>query len=116
MFTRTNRYSACAVLYCLALILVPDYGLAQVNPTAVEEQGTPQPSVWRPWTWPALTSSWRFEPQPYYEALTAEPHAPRIFIVVPAWSKDFPHSESTGTRFAWQVTLGQDIPGLGKSQ
>ena len=47
----------------------------------------------------------------YYDPLKAEPHAARIKILVPAWSKAFPDSlDNTSTRFAWQITLGRELP------
>jgi Protein of unknown function (DUF1207) len=46
----------------------------------------------------------------YYDPLRAEPHAARIKILIPAWSKEFPDSLESGTRFAWQITLGRELP------
>jgi len=71
---------------------------------------------------PPLTSSaarrvtldfWTFRDLPYYEPLTAEPRAARMEVTIPAWAKQFPHSEESGTRFAWQVTAGRELPILG---
>jgi hypothetical protein len=56
---------------------------------------------------------WTFKDLPYYEPLTAEPRAARMEVTIPAWAKQFPHSEETGTRFAWQVTLGREAPIIG---
>jgi hypothetical protein len=66
--------------------------------------------VWKPWTWPARNTSWHFATAPYYDPVTAQPHAPRVFLLIPAFSDAFPHSEKGGRRFAWQITLGRDIP------
>jgi len=46
----------------------------------------------------------------YYEPLRAEPRAARILLLVPAWSKALPHSEEPGSRFAWQIVLGRELP------
>jgi hypothetical protein len=46
----------------------------------------------------------------YYDALRAEPHAARIKILMPAWSDEFPDSVEKGSRFAWQITLGRELP------
>lgn len=46
----------------------------------------------------------------YYDALRAEPRAARIKLLVPAWSKQFPDSAEEGARFAWQITLGRELP------
>jgi Protein of unknown function (DUF1207) len=46
----------------------------------------------------------------YYDPLRAEPHAARIKILIPAWSDEFPDSLDPGSRFAWQVTLGRELP------
>jgi hypothetical protein len=47
----------------------------------------------------------------YYDPLKAEPHAARIKILVPAWSSAFPDSlDNTSSRFAWQITLGRELP------
>ena len=56
---------------------------------------------------------WTFKDLPYYEPLMAEPRAARMEVTIPAWAKQFPHSEETGTRFAWQVTLGREAPIIG---
>lgn len=68
---------------------------------------------------------WALADRQYYEPLLAEQRAARTFIVLPGWSKEFPHSEEPGSRFAWQVTLGRELPivgwqsdssGIGKGQ
>lgn len=56
---------------------------------------------------------WTFKDLPYYEPLTAEPRAARMELTIPAWAKEFPHSGERGTRFAWQITLGRELPILG---
>jgi hypothetical protein len=61
---------------------------------------------------PAL-DVWAFRDLPYYEPLTAEPRAARMELTIPAWAKEFPHSEEPGTRFAWQITLGRELPIVG---
>jgi hypothetical protein len=36
-----------------------------------------------------------------------------FLILLPAWADQFPHSQEPGTRFAWQITLGREIPVIG---
>jgi hypothetical protein len=56
---------------------------------------------------------WTFEDLPYYEALKSDPRAARMTLIVPAWSKEFPHSFEPGNRFVWQITLGREVPIVG---
>lgn len=56
---------------------------------------------------------WALADRIYYEPLLAEGRAARIFVLVPAWSKAFPHSAEPGNRFAWQITLGRELPIVG---
>lgn len=56
---------------------------------------------------------WAFEDMRYYEPLKADPRAAKIQLLVPAWAKEFPHSEKPGSRFAWQITLGRELPIVG---
>lgn len=51
-----------------------------------------------------------FRDAPYYEPLLAEPRPARTMLLVPAWSKEFPHSVEKGSRFAWQISLGDELP------
>jgi hypothetical protein len=51
-----------------------------------------------------------FRDQPFYDPLQAEEHAARVQLLIPAWSDGFPHSETTGSRFAWQITMGRELP------
>ena len=51
-----------------------------------------------------------FRDAPYYEPLLAEPRPARIMLLIPAWSKAFPHSLEPGSRFAWQISLGEELP------
>ena len=46
----------------------------------------------------------------YYEPLLAEPRPARMMLLIPAWSKEFPHSQEPGNRFAWQISLGEELP------
>jgi hypothetical protein len=46
----------------------------------------------------------------YYEPLLGEPRPARTMLLIPAWSKAFPHSVEPGTRFAWQISLGDELP------
>ena len=100
---------ACAISF---IALAPAVAAAQ-PPAAAEAAGST----------PGTTSSaraslsgldvWTFKALPYYEPLTAEPRAARIELTIPAWAKQFPHSEKGGTRFAWQITLGRELPIVG---
>jgi hypothetical protein len=51
-----------------------------------------------------------FRDAPYYDPLLAEPRPARIMLLIPAWSKPFPHSVEPGNRFAWQISLGEELP------
>jgi hypothetical protein len=51
-----------------------------------------------------------FRNVPLYDPLRAEHHAARNKLLIPAWSAEFPHSERSGSRFAWQVHLGDEFP------
>jgi hypothetical protein len=53
---------------------------------------------------------WSLADRTYYEPLLAEQRAARVLLLFPAWSKEFPHSQEPGNRFAWQITLGREIP------
>ena len=57
--------------------------------------------------------TWTLADRIYYEPLLAEQRAARIFLLFPGWSKQFPHSQKPSDRFAWQVTLGREIPIVG---
>jgi hypothetical protein len=61
----------------------------------------------------AQVDQWSFRDLPYYEPLKADPRAARITLIVPAWSKEFPHSVEPGSRFVWQITLGRELPIIG---
>jgi len=55
-------------------------------------------------------ANWKFlHDRTYFEPLSAE-RAARTALLIPAWSSEFPHSEKGGSRFAWQVVLGQELP------
>jgi hypothetical protein len=51
-----------------------------------------------------------FVDAPIYDPLLAESRAQRNQLVVPGWSKEFPHSVEKGKRFAWAITLGDEFP------
>ena len=63
--------------------------------------------------WRALKPDWKLADRIYYEPLLAEQRAARLFLLFPGWSKEFPHSQERGNRFAWQITMGREIPLLG---
>jgi hypothetical protein len=56
---------------------------------------------------------WVLADRLYYEPLLAEQRAARMLIVFPGWAKQFPHSQEPGNRFAWQITLGREVPLVG---
>jgi hypothetical protein len=56
---------------------------------------------------------WLLSDRLYYEPLLAEQRAARMLILLPAWADQFPHSQEPGNRFAWQITLGREIPLIG---
>ena len=56
-----------------------------------------------------------FRDEPYYEPLYAEPRAARVMLLIPAWSEAFPQSVEPGSRFAWQIVLGRELPILAVS-
>jgi hypothetical protein len=84
------RRSVLRLIIAVVLIAVPS-----------RASGQSQPDVWM------------FRDLPYYEPLTAEPRAARVELTLPAFSKEFPHSEKPGNRFAWQITLGRELPIIG---
>ena len=57
--------------------------------------------------------TWKMADRLYYEPLIAEQRAARIFLLFPGYSSRFPHSEEGDERFAWQVTMGREIPIFG---
>ena len=56
-----------------------------------------------------------FRDWPLYEPLLAEPRPARTMLLVPGWSKEFPDSVKEGSRFAWQISLGDELPILALS-
>jgi len=85
----TRRLSLCVLLWLFSVVL----------PGATYAQSTGE--------------FWALADRTYYEPLLSEPRAARILIVFPAWAKQFPHSQEPGNRFAWQITLGREIPLFG---
>ena len=51
-----------------------------------------------------------FRDRPYYEPLLGETRPARTMLLIPAWSEEFPDSVEKGSRFAWQITLGDELP------
>ena len=95
-------------LLCLALTWGAHSASAQSAPDSPSASEAPA-SVPVPSLFGGLKSR-MFRNLPFYDALRAEPHAARNKLLIPAWSKEFPHSEVTGSRFAWQVSLGGEFP------
>jgi len=66
--------------------------------------------LWRPaWAQSALSTEF-FRDRPLYEPLLAEPRPARTMLLVPGWSAEFPDSVKEGSRFAWQISLGDELP------
>jgi len=51
-----------------------------------------------------------FRDKVLYEPLLGETRPARTMLLIPAWSKEFPDSVEPGNRFAWQITLGDELP------
>jgi hypothetical protein len=67
-------------------------------------------ALWRPaWAQSALSTEF-FRDRPFYEPLLAEPRPARTMLLVPGWSEEFPDSVKEGSRFAWQISLGDELP------
>ncbi len=93
------------------LLLVP--GLAHAQSTSSEDRapalsatvGAAQPTP--------VTRHWRnewFRDRDYFDPLIAEPRAPQIAFTFPAWIPELEFSVEPGTRLAWEVSLGREIP------
>jgi hypothetical protein len=79
-------------------------GLLLIPPSAYAQDTQPSATHW---------DFWATEDMLYYEPLVADPRAARVQITFPGWAKELPHSELPGTRFAWQITLGRELPIVG---
>jgi len=66
--------------------------------------------LWRPARAQDTLSTEFFRDHPFYEPLLAEPRPARTMLLVPGWSKEFPDSVKEGNRFAWQISLGDELP------
>ena len=103
-----NRRLITPTLLCAALALATECLGAQ---PALDAASTPGPAASAPAPAPFSELKTRmFRNLPFYDALRAEHHAARNKLLIPAWSKGFPHSENSGSRFAWQVHLGGEFP------
>lgn len=51
-----------------------------------------------------------FRDKVLYEPLLGETRPARTMLLIPAWSDEFPDSVEKGSRFAWQITLGDELP------
>jgi hypothetical protein len=87
-----------AAVWCLLALPTAAHAQASAQGGATEAQGA------------RLHRPKMFRDQPFYDPLKAEEHAARIQLLIPAWSDEFPHSETKDSRFAWQVTLGRELP------
>ena len=62
---------------------------------------------------PQFPVTWRnewFRDRGYFDPLIAEPRAPQIAFTFPAWIPELQFSVEPGTRLAWEVSLGREIP------
>jgi hypothetical protein len=73
-----------------------------------------QCAFWRPASAQTLSTEF-FRDWPLYEPLLAEPRPARTMLLVPGWSEEFPDSVKEGSRFAWQISLGDELPILALS-
>jgi len=88
-------------------LLLSALASAQPAPEAAPAREPAEPSP--PVRLKGLSATKMFRDLPFYEPLRAE-RAARVQLLIPAWSDEFPHSVNPGSRFAWQVTLGREIP------
>ena len=96
-----------AALVLLLVFALPITAHAQaIQPQASPSQAGGGRTSWR-------DHLWHFEDMLYFEPLRADPRAAKMQLIVPAWSKAFPHSLEPGTRFVWQITLGRELPLVG---
>jgi len=61
----------------------------------------------------AVPRTWRndwFRDSDYFNPLIAEPRAPQIAFTFPAWIPELQYSVEPGTRLAWEVSLGREMP------
>ena len=106
------RSVPCAlVLLASVFVLGPGVARAQsiprprVQPPRVPASPAPRP--------PPLKRHWRnewFRDRDYFDPLIAEPRAPQIAFTFPAWIPELRFSVEPGTRLAWEVSLGREIP------
>lgn len=105
------RVPCRSVVLTGVLLLVP--GLARAQSTPREDRapaisatvGAAQPAP--------VTRHWRnewFRDRDYFDPLIAEPRAPQIAFTFPAWIPELEFSVEPGTRLAWEVSLGREIP------
>ena len=105
------RVRRAPVLLTGVLLLAPGLVRAQSTPAAERAPASgavisvPQPAaVKRPWR-----NEW-FRDRDYFDPLIAEPRAPQIAFTFPAWIPELQYSVEPGTRLAWEVSLGREIP------
>jgi hypothetical protein len=96
-----------------ALLLVPGLVLAQpLAPDSAASAPARAAVVAAPQATP-VTRTWRnewFRDRDYFDPLIAEPRAPQIAFTFPAWIPELQYSVEPGTRLAWEVSLGREIP------
>jgi hypothetical protein len=105
------RVRRAPVLLTGVLLLAPGLVRAQSIPAAERAPASgavisvPQPAaIKRPWR-----NDW-FRDRDYFDPLIAEPRAPQIAFTFPAWIPELQYSVEPGTRLAWEVSLGREIP------
>lgn len=108
---RRHQRRAASLVSLLLLVGIP--GAAAQTPEAMAAGATATVPETQSPAGRRRPNLWTFKDLPYYEALRADPRAARAMLIVPAWAKQFPHSERPGSRFAWQITLGRELPIVG---
>jgi hypothetical protein len=86
------------MVFACALLLAPHIARAQAG------GGAQAPTVERHWR------NELFRDRDYFDPLIAEPRAPQIAFLFPAWSPEFQFSVNPGTRLVWDISLGREIP------
>jgi hypothetical protein len=76
-------------------------GAASASASVAGAQAGPLKRQWR--------NEW-FRDRDYFDPLIAEPRAPQIAFTFPAWIPELRFSVEPGTRLAWEVSLGREIP------
>jgi len=98
-------------LFMGVLLLVP--GIAPAQPSPAAERTPALGATVTEAQAASVTRHWRnewFRDRDYFDPLIAEPRAPQIAFTFPAWIPELEFSVEPGTRLAWEVSLGREIP------